>query len=236
MDAKSLSSQTPAKTRVSRRLTLALALMAIAATNLGYAQDAKDRAGEIKQWREYCNDPDPDLRTAYVEEAIETKGTIIKRICVRLALESTDDDVRNLGLRAAIAMQEELMFQVEMPAELATSLSKAGNDKAKLQTIERSDAMEVYQVIKNGLAFAISDAEVTTDRSTWRPYGKLATPNDNYQGPASIVGDSISWIGNAYLTSGLTCRLTAEVANGGVLQGALQCDSMMAFPISAKLL
>lgn len=236
MDVRSPISITSARPRHIRWMSLALAATAFVSTGAAVAQDATDRAGDIKLWREQCNDADPDLRTAYVEQAIETKGTTIKRICVRLALESSDDDVRNLGLRAAIAMQKDLMFQTEMPADLATAVSRAGDDKKELQDIERSDDMEIYQVIKNGLAFSVREAQVATDRSTWHPYGSLATPNDNYKGPASIVGDSLNWVGSAYLADGYTCRLSTSVVNGAMLQGTLQCDSLMAFPVTARLL
>lgn len=213
-----------------------LAVTALLFSSATLSQDATDRAGDIKLWRSQCNDADPDLRTAYVEEAIETKGTTIKRICVRLAMESSDDDVRNLGLRAAIAMQRELRFKVEMPPELSDALSKARDDQGKLNDIDKTAEMRIYQIIKSGLTFGITDAEVATDRSVWFPYGSLSTPNDNYKGPASIVGDEITWVGNAYFASGSVCRLTGRLDNGARLVGELQCDSHSAFPVSARLL
>lgn len=201
-----------------------------------FAQDATDRAGDIKLWRDQCNDGDPDLRTAYVEEAIETKGTTVKRICVRLALGSSDDDVRNLGLRAAIAMQKEFTFKVEMPPELKLALSKAGDDQKKLEDLNSSYEMRAYQIIKNGLTFSITEAEVATDRSVWFPYGGLSAPHNNFKGPATIVGDEVTWVGNADLGYGYKCQLSAKLGNGAELVGKLQCNTFRAFPVSAKLL
>jgi len=123
---------------VTRKFTWKVSAAVMFALNLtlqgtALAQNANDRAGDIKLWRDQCNDSDPDLRTAYVEEAIATKGTTIKRICVRLAMESSDDDVRNLGLRAAIAMLKEISFKVEIQPELQQYISDAGDDKKKLE-------------------------------------------------------------------------------------------------------
>ena len=226
---------------VTRKFTWKVSAAVMFALNLtlqgtALAQNANDRAGDIKLWRDQCNDSDPDLRTAYVEEAIATKGTTIKRICVRLAMESSDDDVRNLGLRAAIAMLKEISFKVEIQPELQQYISDAGDDKKKLEEINNTYNMRMYQIIKNGLTFGITEATVATDRSTWFPYGSLATPSDNYQGPTSIVGDEINWVGNINLDGNYKCRLNATLGNGTQLVGELQCGSYWAFPVSAKLL
>ncbi|MEW7009646.1 hypothetical protein [Lentilitoribacter sp. EG35] len=84
-----------------------------------FSQSAEERAGELKNWREQCNHPDPDLRLAYLEAALETNDASINRICVRLALKSDNADLRNLGLRAAIASFDQITFEVDMPLELS---------------------------------------------------------------------------------------------------------------------
>ena len=88
-------------------------------------ENADERAGQLKTWRQQCADPDVDLRSAYIEAAIASKDVVVVRICVRLALESNDADIRNLGLRAAIASISQLTFAVTIPPELAQAYEDA---------------------------------------------------------------------------------------------------------------
>ena len=202
-----------------------------------FAQTANDRAGDIKLWRQQCNDSDPDLRTAYIEEAIETKGVTIKRICIRQALESTDDDVRNLGLRAAIAMINELTFKVEMSEGLQQALKDAENDDEKYAAVQKSYPMLIYNSIKNGITFQIDNASISDGRSVWLPYGKLSATSEKYSGITTVIGDELAWAGSANVGygNGYKCQLAATLGNEPQLEGTLQCGDWI-FPVAAKLL
>jgi hypothetical protein len=200
------------------------------------AQTVAERAGELKTWREQCNDPDPDLRLAYVEAALATGDASIQRICIRIALESGNADIRNLGLRAAIARLDQITFAVEIPAELKAAYDEAGNDRKKLDKIERASwSARNYATIQNGLTFILEDASVTSSSSSWYPLGGVAEKSENYQGKAVITGDAIDWVGNASLGRSWKCRLHVVLAAGGILEGKLQCANHVAFPVSAKL-
>lgn len=202
----------------------------------GLTQTASDRAGDIKLWRQQCNDRDPDLRTAYVEEAIETKGVSIQRICIRLALESSDDDVRNLGLRAAITMIQELTFKVEMPEELQQASKDAEDDDEKTAALNSSYHMRIHSSLKNGLTFKIDNASISNARSEWLPYGDSATPNASYTGIATVIGDELAWVGNALLaSSNFKCQLATRLGSVPQLEGTLQCGDWV-YPVTAKLL
>jgi hypothetical protein len=199
------------------------------------AQTAVDRAGEIKQWRERCSEPDVDLRTAHIEAAIATGDVALIRICSRLALEADDADVRNLGLRAAIAATDQITFDVEMPKELAEAIEKAGTDQKKLNEINRWYAMDAWQAMQSGLVFEIADAELMSGNSEWYPLVALTKRNDGYGGKAKITGTRLTWVGRAYLKTD-DCKLDVSLQPGAELQGVFHCSRNMPFPVRASLL
>ncbi len=216
-------------------LTAYLIVFAIALSK-SHAQTAEDRAGEIKLWREKCNDPDIDLRTAYVEEAITSKGAIVKRICVRQALESNVADIRNLGIRAAIAAKRELTFEVEYPVWLKKAYDKAGDDQEKRREVNNYFQAKDIRYIKNGITFVIEDASVTSSSSTWFPLADLSKPHSSYKGRAIITGDGINWNGEIRLASGSKCSLSVRVIPDAKLVGKLGCGNRGEYNVTARLL
>ncbi len=199
------------------------------------AQEASNRAGELKTWREQCNDPDPDLRLAYVEQAIATGDVTVQRICVRLALDSDNADIRNLGLRAAFASIPRLSFSVDIPPELAAALKAAGNNEKKQAEMSRSYVMQDYEVLKNGLYVEVDGAAVGTGSSTWYPLAGLNQRDDRFKGLANVNGSRVNWVGAAVLSK-QACSIDVQLEEGAVLKGKLQCGDLWAFPIAAKLL
>ncbi|MCW1751114.1 hypothetical protein [Rhizobium acaciae] len=213
-----------------------IALLAVwAAPASSFAQETSNRAGELKTWREQCNDPDPDLRLAYVEQAVATGDVAVQRICVRLALDSDNADIRNLGLRAAFAATSRLSFSVDMPPELEAALKAAGSNEKKQAEIARWYVMQDYQVLKNGLYIEIDGAVVSAGISTWYPLVGLNQRDDRFRGQASVNGSRVNWVGSALLSK-QACSIDVQLDAGAVLKGKLQCSDLPAFPISAKLL
>lgn len=208
--------------------------MLMAATSAS-AQTAADRAGELKVWREQCSDPDPDLRLAYIEAAIGTKDTAIIRICARQSLESDDADTRNLGLRSALASMDQIRFEVEMPERLANALAEAGDNESKLAEIGRWYIRQDWQGLQGGLVFEIDKADMIKGSSVWFPVVNRSARHDNYTGKASIIGDTVTWVGAANLAT-TSCTLTATLVSGPALQGELLCVQGEPFPVTAKLL
>ena len=200
------------------------------------AQTVQERAGELKVWREQCSHPDPDLRLAYLEAAIETDDASIERICVRIALQSDNADVRNLGLRAAIASTNQLTFDVTMPPPLKAELERAQDNQDRLNEISGWRIMQDYRTIQTGLVFAIRDASVNEGQSNWYPFGGNSTARDNYKGKATIVGGEIRWRGNMRLSRDWACNVDVELNNAATLDGVVQCADMWPMPISAPLL
>ena len=199
------------------------------------AQQAQDRAGALKAWREQCNDPDPDLRQAYVQEAIASGDVAVQRICVRLALESDNADIRNLGLRAAIASTPRIFFTVTMPPWLEEEYKKAGTNEKRLKEMSNWYVVKDNNSLKNGLSFEVDGIDVTSSTSNWYPLVSLTERNDRYKGTAVITGSSITWHGSAAL-SRHDCSMTLQVGSGAEISGTLQCADLPAFPVSAKLL
>lgn len=210
-------------------------LVAMAIGSVAHAESAEERAGELKMWRQQCADSDVDLRTAYIEKAIASEDVAIIRICVRLALESSDADIRNLGLRAAIASISQLTFAATMPPQLAQAYEEAGDDERALQKVEGYYITRIFRTIKNGLVFEIKKADVTAGTSIWYPLAGLAQASDRYKGQATVIGDRVSWVGSADLSGG-DCSFQVELTEGAILTGQFQCNDYWKVPISAPLL
>ncbi|NEK17161.1 hypothetical protein [Rhizobium leguminosarum] len=202
---------------------------------LGFAQDATNRAGELKSWREQCNDPDPDLRLAYIEKAIDGGDVSVKRICIRLALESDNADIRNLGLRAAISSVPSVSFAVQIPGELEAATKAAGDDEKKLAEIARWYVSQDFTRLRNGLVFEIDGAAVSNGESVWYPLAGLSQRNDKYRGKTTVVGSELNWTGRASLAQP-ECSLNAKLLSDNTLSGTFQCGVEPSFPVTAKLL
>lgn len=219
--------------QVKRAMLLALAAVLMSAPAL--AQDATERAVELKTWREQCNDPDTDLRTAYLEAAIESGDVAVIRICVRQSLMSDDADIRNLGLRAALASVNQILFEVTMPEEVAAAYKKAGKDEKQLAEISDWFMIRDWNSLRAGFSVAVEGGEVATGTSTWYPLANRAEASDSYKGRAAIVGDKVNWTGDMALSNG-DCSMNLQLSDTGTLDGVLRCSRNIPFPISASLL
>lgn len=217
-----------------RRLLLGLVPL-IGLSSGALAQTAEDRAGELKAWREQCSDPDSDLRLAYLEAAIKTKDNSIIRICVRQSLESDNADIRNLGLRAAIASISQLSFTVEIPKVLEDAYAEAEDDEDELDKISRWYVARDWGSLKSGLVVEIGKADVNSGSSIWYPLVNRTRAHDDYSGKATIIGDEVNWVGSASL-SRYDCRLNLSLQPGPVLDGYFQCSDITPFHVVAKLL
>ena len=216
-----------------RAVTIAVLLLIIPPT--AYAQTASDRAGELKQWRERCSEYDVDVRTAYIEEAIAGADTSIIRICSRLALEADDADIRNLGLRAALASMDRLQFDVEIPEVLEAALKSAGSDRKKLDEIARWYIAQDWNVLQSGLIFEIGETDIIKGTAVLFAMPRQARRQDSYSGTSSIVGSRLLWIGRAGLAIA-DCKIDVTLQPGAELSGILHCGNLEPFSIRAKLL
>lgn len=205
------------------------------------AQDTSDtvqaRAGALQTWREQCSDPNPDLRLAYVESAIASGEVPIQRICIRQALESDNADIRNLGLRAALASIPQLTFSTEMPKGLTAAYKAAADNEQKLRTISDSTTDRIYRNIRNGYVVVIEKASINKAQSDWFPLVANPTLDTRFSGKAVITGATVNWIGTIFIGGGGSRKCTMKVSTqtGGKLKGTLDCDEAEPFAISADL-
>lgn len=202
------------------------------------AKTAEERAGELVKWREQCNDPDPDLRLAYIESAIASGDELIQRTCTRLAVESDNTDIKNLGLRAVIASRKQITFTVELPKDIQNALNKAGNNKDEINKItkENMDIFKGYNSIRNGLTFIISESDLHSAQSVWHSLAMLSSKDDNYKGTTTITGNRLIWSGRSLIDSqDQTGSLALTLEPGGILTGFYQPKYGPLYPISAKL-
>ena len=205
------------------------------------AQDQVDtaqaRAGALQTWREQCSDPNPDLRLAYIEGAIASGEVPIQRICMRQALESDNADIRNLGLRAAIASTSQITFSTEMPKGLAAAYKAAADNEQKLKTIADGATDRIYRNIKNGLICVIEKASIGKAQSDWYFLVSNTQREDRFSGKAVVTGSNINWIGNILTGSRIyKCTMKVSAQSGAKLKGVLDCEDAEPFAISADLL
>ncbi|MBN9023161.1 MAG: hypothetical protein J0H08_13925 [Rhizobiales bacterium] len=213
-------------------MSVALMLATIATAG---AQSAADRAGELKQWRERCADYDVDMRLAYIEQAIAEGDASVIRICSRLALESDDADIRNLGLRAALASMGRLQFDVTIPEVLESALKAAGGDRKKLDEISRWYVSRDWEVLQSGLVFEISEANITEGTLVLYAMPRLTKRSESYSGTATITGSRLVWVGSAYLAQE-DCKIDVSLEPGAQLAGTLHCGKNVPFAIRGSLL
>lgn len=220
-----------------RTVVCALAcLTATAAFQPSLAQPAAERAGQLKDWRNACTDPDPDLQLAYLEAAIATGDTAIIRICVREALESDNADILNLGLRAALASAPRITFQTSIPPELKKEYDNAGKDKEKLNQISHYYINGTWLDLRPGLTFEVTDAKIESSTATWTSLVDSNKPDERNKGISRITGTRVTWQGQVAAGRTWTCILDAELVAGQKLQGELSCPKQWAIPVSLKLL
>jgi hypothetical protein len=193
------------------------------------------RAAEIKSWRDQCNDPDYDLRLAYLEQALKTKDVTIERLCIKAALESDNAEVKNLGLRAAIASTDKIYLSASMPEKVEKELTLSGNNEDKIKKVHELWEYRLYQWIKEGFSFNIQSASIAKGESEWYPLVKNSTPHDKTT-KANIVGKQIKWSGVMDFDRDMGCDLVLELSPGALLVGKLQCADLAPFPVTAKLL
>lgn len=228
--------------KLSFFLFFIFSLISLCSLPAAQAQDPVDtaqaRAGALQAWREQCSDPNPDLRLAYIESAIASGEVPIQRICIRQALESDNADIRNLGLRAALASTSQLTFSTEIPKGLVAAYKAAVDNEQKLKTIAEGTTDRIYRQIKNGLVFVIEKASINKAQSDWFPLVANSNPQSNIFGKGVVTGATINWIGSVAIGGGHTRKCTMKVSAqaGAKLKGVLDCEDAEPIAISADLL
>ena len=200
--------------------------------------EAQARAASLQTWREQCSDPDPDLRLAYVEAAIATKDASVQRICVRLALQSDNADIRNLGLRAAIASTPQITFMPTMPKSLEADLRKGADDEKFMDRVKHSSTSRLFDTIQNGLKMCSDNAEVGKNSFQWNALAANIELRKDRFTKATIVGSKIVWSGliEIFNENPHNCTINVTLTREGKLAGTLNCNDVTPMNIIADLL
>ena len=201
-------------------------------------QEVQARAASLQTWREQCSDPDPDLRLAYVESAIANKDASVQRICIRLALQSDNSDIRNLGLRAAIAATQQITFMPTMPKSLEAELRKGADDENFMRKVKETYASRVYETTQNGLKMCSDKVEIGKNSFLWNTLAANVELRKDGFTKATITGSKISWTGYVNISSlgTISCSVNVALTREGKLAGKLLCDKTPPIDIIADLL
>lgn len=196
------------------------------------------RAASLQTWREQCSDPDPDLRLAYVESSIASKDASVQRICIRLALQSDNADIRNLGLRAAIAAIPQITFMPTMPKSLEAELRKGADDDNFMKKVKETYTARLYDATQNGLKMCSDNAEVGKNSFLWNTLAANVELRKDRFAKATIIGSKISWAGFIHVSGGssLSCSVNVALTREGKLAGKLSCEGCPPMDIIADLL
>lgn len=199
------------------------------------AQSPQDRAREIAEWRANCNDPDPDLRLAFLEVAVETGGTPA-RICTMAALSSDDADMRELGLRSYLAGADRIRFEITMPPEYFRQIEAARDDNQRA-SIDREWFSEHRLMSFTNSVIVLQDKQVssTSPNSQWDVVRNDNTIDNRSVATLTLRGDRLAGSGslaNANVGFNLDVRLSED---GNTLSGTLVMDGSGPFGVSARL-
>lgn len=200
------------------------------------ASNVQARAGAVQTWREQCADPDPDLRLAYIESAIASNDASVQRICIRLALQSDNADIRNLGLRAALVSVPQITFATTMPRSLENDLKHAAGDEKKLNNIYNGRTYRLYNGVKGGLSMRSDKNEFEKNNFIWNSLAENSEVRNDFSGKAVIVGSKISWTGKVRASYEYNCTINVSLTKDAKLSGLLNCYDAAPIDIIADLL
>lgn len=217
--------------------TLVIICFGLVFSSFVMAMTPQEKAAAIKEWRANCNDPDPDLRLAYLEAAIETKNQTIARVCIKQGLTSDNADTRNLALRAALASSERLTIQFSMPAAYHAELEKAGSDTNKQFKLNAKYGSDTQAMNLNNGLLAIEPKEVDlhSQISSWYVLGTNTGTDDQYTAQFSVVGDTFSGNGGAIVSLVTKFNLSLSLNEEGELIGSGKLHNSKELPVKIKL-
>lgn len=187
------------------------------------AVNPETRAAALQKARAQCNDPDVDIRAAYIEEAISSGDETKKRICLKLALSSDNTDIKNLGLRTAISSLEQIAF---VPKQENNAMSDEKKD---------DQAVQFANAISSGLIL-----EKVSQKGSVIWYSKVHNTkfDEHFAGKLSLNGSQAAWSGRVkygtYSTTECVCSITASLKESGKLEGSLSCGDRGTYEVTAE--
>lgn len=206
-----------------------------------FAQSATERAAAIKEWRANCSDPDPDLLVAYIEGAIETNDRTIIRTCLKQALLSENEDVRNTALRGALAANDTLVLKWDMPKDYYSAIQMAGGDQETIDKLKRDWRYSLRDVEStNGLMSFVANSVSASDKnSKWYTIWGNTKKSDNHFVNINITGSALSGQGRLARADSTSqydeFSVTLKLNSNGQLIGSGQIREKPNFQVSMDL-
>lgn len=221
--------------RISSAIAALLTGMLIAWTQQAAAQTPIERAAKIKEWRQNCNDPDPDLRMAFLESAIAGKDQTVIRTCVKQLLLSDNDDVRNLAIRAGLASAERVVIQFSESERFKQAMANAGSDTAKIDRVNKDYRFEVGILGQTGGMITLAPIEVSmsSQSSRWYSNSTSAATSDRNTAELNLVGSRLTVTGTAH--PNIAYLFSATLNDQGFLEGTGKLKHALDLPITLKL-
>ncbi len=218
-----------------RTLLIATALMPVSISAV--AQSPAERAAALKEWRANCSDPDPDLRIAYIEAALETTDRTTIRTCLKPSLTSDNADTRNIALRAALASVERLTVEFSMPDAYHEAMEAAGSDTTKQNKIKGQFGYDTQALnYSNGqIGLVPKDVSLGAQNTRWYTIAAKSTTEDKFFGDFAVNGDTLSGSGRVQYGSGVDFNLNASLNDQGELVGTGKLYNSSELPVRIKL-
>lgn len=221
---------------------LVLAGCALLITTPAFAQSATERAAAIKEWRANCSDPDPDLLVAYIEGAIESADRTIIRTCLKQALLSENEDVRNTALRGALAANDTLVLRWDMPKTYYIDIEKADGDAEAINKLNRyawSDHLNDTKRTNGQMSFIANSVAASDKNSKWYTIWANTKRSDSHFVDVNVTGSSLNGQGRLAFgdsNSGFEdFTINLKLSEAGKLDGTGQIGNSSNFQVSIDL-
>lgn len=209
--------------------------LVMAWTQQAAAQTPNERAAKIKEWRQNCNDPDPDLRIAYLESAIAGKDQTVIRTCVKQLLLSDNDDVQNSAIRAGLASAERVVIQFSESEGYKKAMANAGTDTTKIDRVKKDYRFEVGILERTGgvITLAPIDVSLSSQSSRWHSNSTSSVTSDNHTADLTLVGSRLT--GTGTILPNFSYLFSATLNDQGFLEGIGKLHNAQDLPITLKL-
>jgi hypothetical protein len=218
-------------------MALALVAFAIGAPPT-QAQSAAERREALAQISEKLNDPDPFMRLAHMEEIVASGRAADTQIAVKMALSSSDPELRSMGLRAYMSSISELRLEMSLPPEVDKAVKDAKGDERTEQKVRRANrgVFSYYNGLSQRLNIGIEDAEFASGRFQVFTKSNLTRRDDRYAGSGSVTGDRVVFDTRVRIGSQIrTCSVELGLAEGLSLAGEMSCQSSSPIPLSTRI-
>ena len=195
-------------------LLLVTALMGAVSAAAAQDHSPQERREDLAKVQEMLADPDPLMRLANMEALVGSGDALKIRIAIRTAFASNDADLRGLAMRAYLATQRDITFDVSLPPAIQKQY-----DSATPSTMQDLTRQYPFLPSLSNAAFRVHLKLI--DYTLGQDSGKVEAQGD---APFTITGDKFStqvpvpYSGVCYIDFWPSRKLTLDgtLACGGV--------------------